>query len=122
MNPYKHLICQTPPFRLWLGITECKEHDWHFIIIIWIYFRLFLDLFHTPELLEASIQTALNNPLLADDLAFLLATQSWGHTILLGSMEGYQKKFEETQVFFVDVLADAKSMSQKMFDKLVQAE
>ena len=31
LNPYRHLICQTPPFRLWLGITECMHHSFIYI-------------------------------------------------------------------------------------------
>lgn len=27
INPYDHIICQTPPFRVWLGIVESLFTD-----------------------------------------------------------------------------------------------
>ncbi|KAJ1673801.1 prephenate dehydrogenase (NADP(+)), partial [Spiromyces aspiralis] len=53
-NPYDSLICQTPPFRLWLGIVEC--------------------LFCNAELLKESVETALNDRYTqAADLMFYTA-------------------------------------------------
>ncbi|KAG9532056.1 Prephenate dehydrogenase, partial [Aureobasidium melanogenum] len=54
--PYDHMICSTPLFRLWLGITEY--------------------LFRNEELLEEVIDTAINdNTFRHDDLEFTFAAR-----------------------------------------------
>eukprot|EP00158_Paraphelidium_tribonemae_P002109 Partr_v1_DN25132_c0_g1_i1_m76939 putative Dehydrogenase len=101
INPYHHMICQTPPFRAWLGITEY--------------------LFKTPDLLEQSINAALfDKSIRADDLEFVNATQAWSQCILLGSMEGYQEKFEDTAQFFAGQSAEAKKLSTAMLTQITK--
>lgn len=95
MSPYDNLICQTPPFRLWLGITEY--------------------LFKSPEMLESAITASLTDRTIrADDLEFLLSSQAWSQTILLGSMDGYKQRFQETSAYFENKLDEAKRRSGKM--------
>lgn len=54
--PYDHMICSTPLFRIWLGVTEY--------------------LFQTPTLLEECINVALENDTFrADDLEFTMAAR-----------------------------------------------
>jgi prephenate dehydrogenase (NADP+) len=50
----------------------------------------------------------------ADDLEFLNACQQWSQTILLGSMDGYRSRFEDTGAFFKDQLVEAKQLSTDM--------
>lgn len=99
VNPYDHIVCQTPPFRSWLGITEY--------------------LFRSEELLNESINAALfDKSIRADDLEFMRATQGWAHTILLKSMDGYKARFEETKNFFesTGIIDQGKKMSTKMLE------
>lgn len=66
-------------------------------------------------MLENAIETSLfDKSILADDLEFMIATQAWAQTILLGSMDGYRERFTETAAFFENQLEEAKRMSTKM--------
>ncbi len=81
INPYKNLICQTPIFRLRLGIVEY--------------------LFKNPDLFEESVNTALyNKKIRGDDLEFHTAVNTWASIIGNGDLAGYKNKFEETKAFF----------------------
>jgi prephenate dehydrogenase (NADP+) len=87
-KPYDHLICQTPPFRLLLGITEY--------------------LFRKSELLESAIEAALTcKDIRADDLEFYRAVMGWAETIQVGNMDTYKHRFEETANYFVDRIPEA---------------
>ncbi|RKP06863.1 hypothetical protein THASP1DRAFT_31327 [Thamnocephalis sphaerospora] len=95
INPYDHLICQTPPFRLWVGIVEY--------------------LFNDAEMLESTINAALYDmDTRGEDLHFYSAAQGWAQCIEIGSMEGYQLRFQDTSSFFQDRLADAGKLSSEM--------
>ncbi|KNE58136.1 hypothetical protein AMAG_04952 [Allomyces macrogynus ATCC 38327] len=97
LNPYHHLICQTPPFRLWLGITEF--------------------LFRNDVLLEQAIQAALYcKELRSDDLAFVAAASGWAQTILQGHFDSYQARFEATQAFFKDQLDAGRKLSAQIIE------
>ncbi|MCJ1409985.1 prephenate dehydrogenase (NADP(+)) [Ptychographa xylographoides] len=62
--PYDHMICSTPLFRLWLGVTEY--------------------LFRKPQLLEEVITTAIeDNTFRSDDLEFTFAARVSNHFIRL---------------------------------------
>ncbi len=81
VNPYDNLICQTPPFRLRLGIVEY--------------------LFRHPDLLEESLETALHNKgIRRDDLEFQTAVREWSTVIGHGDTNGYHRQFAETREFF----------------------
>ncbi|KAJ3322619.1 prephenate dehydrogenase (NADP(+)) [Boothiomyces sp. JEL0866] len=83
IRPYDHLICQTPPFRLLLGIAEY--------------------LFRNEEFLEEAIHAALFvRDIRADDCEFYTSAKGWVECIELASMEAYQKRFESTSKFFRD--------------------
>jgi prephenate dehydrogenase (NADP+) len=99
VNPYDHLICQTPPFRLWLGIAEyCFKH-----------------------LLEDAVQAALyDKDIRSEDLMFYSATQGWAQTVDLKNMQGYKKRFEDTAVFFEGRLQEAKQLSTAMISEIVK--
>lgn len=99
VNPYDNLICQTPPFKLRLGIVEY--------------------LFRDEELLEESIEAALyDKKIRADDLEFHSAVREWSSIIGYGDMEGYKQHFEQTKLFFGDRLEQGRQRSTEMIRRL----
>ncbi|ORZ39469.1 prephenate dehydrogenase [Catenaria anguillulae PL171] len=99
IQPYKHLIVQTPPFRLWLGIVEY--------------------LVKTPGMLDAAMDAALFcKDIRADDLAFVAAAAGWAQTIDMGHFDSYQHRFEETQKFFEARLLEGKKVSASIIEKV----
>ncbi|KAJ2162995.1 prephenate dehydrogenase (NADP(+)) [Coemansia sp. RSA 552] len=103
MSPYDNLICQTPPFRMWLGIVEY--------------------LFCNQKMLEESIETALEDRYTqAEDLVFYTAVSEWGQCIALGSFEGYRERFERTAEFLRPKLEEGKDLSTMILRKLTERE
>src|SRR3989338_4117645 len=99
VNPYGNLICQTPPFRLRLGIVEY--------------------LFRNPELLEESIKTALfDKKIRRDDLEFHTAVREWSTIIDNGGVSGYHRQFETTKAFFADRLPEGMKKSGELIKRL----
>jgi prephenate dehydrogenase (NADP+) len=100
VNPYDNLICQTPPFRLRLGIAEY--------------------LFKNEELLEESIVTALyDKTIRGDDLEFHSAVREWSSIIGYGDMEGYKKHFNDVKVFFEGRLEEGNKQSAELIRRLM---
>lgn len=100
VNPYENLICQTPPFRLRLGIAEY--------------------LFKDEELLEETIQAALfDKSIRKDDLEFHTAVHEWASIIGYGDMKGYKAHFEAAKSFFEGRLEKARVLSTEMISKLM---
>lgn len=100
VNPYDNLICQTPPFRLRLGIAEY--------------------LFKNEELLEESIQAALyDKTIRGDDLEFHTAVREWSAIIGYGDMEGYKKHFNQVQSFFKGRLEEGNKQSAELIRRLM---
>ena len=92
------MICQTPPFRLLLGIAEY--------------------LFREKEFLEAAIDAALfQKDIRADDCEFYTAAKGWVDCIELGSMEAYEQRFESTATFFRDRVPKTTYKFQQILDK-----
>ncbi|KAJ2843977.1 prephenate dehydrogenase (NADP(+)) [Coemansia erecta] len=103
MSPYDNLICQTPPFRMWLGIVEY--------------------LFCNARMLEESIATALGDRYTqAEDLVFYTAVSGWGQCIELGSFDGYRERFEATAEFLRPKLAEGKDLSTMILKKLTDKD
>ncbi|WP_395803993.1 prephenate dehydrogenase/arogenate dehydrogenase family protein [Daejeonella sp.] len=99
INPYDNLICQTPPFRLRLGIAEY--------------------LFKNEELLEESIETALfDKTIRGDDLEFHSAVREWSSIIGYGDMKGYKEHFEQVKTFFAGRLEHGRAQSAELIKKL----
>jgi len=99
VNPYNNLICQTPPFRLRLGIVEY--------------------LFRNSELLEESIRTALfDKRIRRDDLEFHTAVREWSTIIGNGDVSGYHRQFESTKAFFADRLPEGMRKSGELIKRL----
>ena len=98
-NPYHNLICETPPFKLRLGIAEL--------------------LFQNEDLLEESIETALfDKSIRADDLEFHSAVREWSSLIGYGDMNGYKQHFDATKLFFKDKLNHGKLQSTELIRRL----
>ncbi|GAB7351385.1 hypothetical protein MBLNU459_g2063t2 [Dothideomycetes sp. NU459] len=93
--PYDHMICSTPLFRLWLGITEY--------------------LFRNRELLDEVIETAIeDNTFRADDLEFTFAARDWSERVSFGNMDGYRDKFESIQSYFAPRFPEATRVGNQM--------
>ena len=100
VNPYDNLICETPPFKLRLGIAEY--------------------LFKNEELLEEAIQTAIfDKNIRKDDLEFHTAVHEWASIIDYGDMVGYKAHFEAAKSFFEDRLEEGRLLSANMISKLM---
>ncbi|HUH32886.1 MAG TPA: prephenate dehydrogenase, partial [Daejeonella sp.] len=99
VNPYDNLICQTPPFRLRLGIAEF--------------------LLKNEDLLEESIETALyDKSIRNDDLEFHSAVREWSSIIYYGDLDGYKQHFDQTKEFFADRLLQGRERSAELIEKL----
>ncbi|HEY1005582.1 MAG TPA: prephenate dehydrogenase, partial [Sphingobacteriaceae bacterium] len=99
IRPYDHLICQTPPFRLRLGIAEY--------------------LFRNEDLLEESMVTALyDKSIRADDLEFHSAVREWASMIANGDMEGYRSHFNAVKHFFKGRLDQGRAQSSELIGRL----
>lgn len=93
--PYDHMICSTPLFRLWLGVTEY--------------------LFRQPALLSETIQAALNDDRFrSDDLEFTFAARGWSDIVSYKDFESYKKRFEVVQAYFQPRFADATKLGNEM--------
>lgn len=101
VNPYDNLICQTPPFRLRLGIAEY--------------------LFKNEDLLEESIETALyDKSIRGDDLEFHSAVRDWSAIINYGDIDGYKLHFNHTQSFFNGRLDEGRHQSAELIRRLME--
>ena len=99
VNPYKNLICQTPLFRLRLGIAEY--------------------LFRNPELLEESVKTALfDKGIRGDDLEFHTGVREWASIISHRDTEGYKQQFDTTREFFKDRIPEGMKRSNELIKRL----
>ena len=99
INPYDNMICQTPPFRLRLGIAEY--------------------LFKNPELLEESLHTAIHDKgIRGDDLEFHSAVREWASIVEHQDIVGYKQQFDDTRDFFEDRIPEAKQRSSELIKRL----
>ncbi|KAJ4421279.1 prephenate dehydrogenase (NADP(+)) [Neurospora sp. IMI 360204] len=79
--PYDHMICSTPLFRLWLGVTE--------------------HLFRTPGLLDECLKVGIEDRTFrGDDLQFTIAAAGWAECVGLRQFETWRERFAVTQAFF----------------------
>lgn len=99
--PYDHMICSTPLFRIFLGVSEY--------------------LFITPGLLDECIEVAVNDPSFRhDDLEFTFAARKWAEIIGRGDYKLYKKTFEDTQEFFTPKIAHANAIGNEMVATILQ--
>lgn len=99
--PYDHMICSTPLFRIFLGVTEY--------------------LFCTPRLLDECIEVAVSDSAFRhDDLEFTFAARRWASIIAMGNYKLYKQFFEETQEFFLPKIAEANAIGNEMIKTILQ--
>ncbi|RQM06434.1 hypothetical protein DH86_00002273, partial [Scytalidium sp. 3C] len=99
--PYDHMICSTPLFRLWLGVTEY--------------------LFRKPALLDEVIRTAVeDNTFRSDDLEFTFAARGWSECVSFGDFQSYKDRFQSTQKFFEPRFADATKVGNEMMKTILE--
>lgn len=98
--PYDHMVCSTPLFRLWLGVSEC--------------------LFRNPILLDEAIKVAIeDNTFRSDDLEFTFAARGWSDCVTFGDFESYRDRFETTQEFFESRFEEATRMGNDMIKTIL---
>lgn len=99
--PYDHIICSTPLFRIFLGVTEY--------------------VFCTPGYLEENIEVAINDSTFRqDDLNFTIAAQSWSKIISFGNFDLYKQEFEDTQNFFQPMFQEANAIGNEMIKTILE--
>lgn len=99
--PYDHMICSTPLFRIWLGVTEY--------------------IFCTPGLLESIIQfVTKDHTFRRDDLEFVIAARSWSDIVHHGDFELYKTTFEKTQTFFAPMFPEANRLGNEMIKNILK--
>ncbi|AMD19637.1 HCL514Cp [Eremothecium sinecaudum] len=95
INPYDHMICSTPLFRIFLGVTEY--------------------LFLKPGLLEKTIDATFSDKSFrADDLEFVGAVGTWSQLVTFGDYDLYRQQFEEVQQFFQPMFEEATKIGNEM--------
>ncbi|RHZ55431.1 hypothetical protein Glove_415g14 [Diversispora epigaea] len=100
INPYEHMVCQTPLFRLWTGITEY--------------------LFCNADMLNEAINSALfDKDIRADDMEFYSASKGWAECIEIGNTVAYQKRFEDTTKFFESRFEESNKIGSAMIKTLI---
>ncbi|KAK5957128.1 prephenate dehydrogenase (NADP(+)) [Knufia fluminis] len=99
--PYSHMICSTPLFRIWLGVTEY--------------------LYRNEALLSEVIDTAINDhSFRSDDLEFTFAARAWSDCVSFGSFDAYRDRFENIQRYFAPRLEDAVRMGNEMIKTIME--
>ncbi|KAI9719821.1 MAG: prephenate dehydrogenase (NADP(+)) [Candelaria pacifica] len=100
--PYDHMICSTPLFRLWLGVTQY--------------------LFRKPDLLDEVIRVAIDdNSFRQDDLEFMVAARGWSDCVSFGNFDSYRDRFERIQKFFEPRFSDATRVGNEMIKTILQS-
>ncbi|WEW59092.1 prephenate dehydrogenase (NADP(+)) [Emydomyces testavorans] len=99
--PYDHMICSTPLFRLWLGVTEY--------------------LFRKEELLDEVLDIALDdNTFRSDDLEFTFAARAWSDCVSFGDFESYRDRFERIQSYFAPRFPEAVRIGNEMMKTILE--
>ncbi|KAJ6263611.1 hypothetical protein Dda_2179 [Drechslerella dactyloides] len=99
--PYEHMICETPLFRLWLGVAEYLYRD--------------------RKMLEEAIETAMEDDAFRmDDLEFTFAARGWSEVVGYGDFESYRKRFEKVQTYFAPRVAEATRLGNEMIAKIFE--
>ncbi|KAH8691222.1 prephenate dehydrogenase [Talaromyces proteolyticus] len=99
--PYDHMICSTPLFRLWLGVTEY--------------------LFRNPELLDEVLDIAIDDHTFrSDDLEFTFAARAWSDCVSFGDFESYRDRFERIQNYFSPRFPDAVKLGNEMMKTILE--
>ncbi|OBA22257.1 Prephenate dehydrogenase [Metschnikowia bicuspidata var. bicuspidata NRRL YB-4993] len=99
--PYEHMICSTPLFRIFLGVTEY--------------------LFRSPKLLDQCIEFAIHDTSFRhDDLEFTFAARRWAEIIARGDYRLYENSFVEAQEFFSPMIPEANAIGNEMIRTILE--
>ncbi|EFW13746.1 prephenate dehydrogenase [Coccidioides posadasii str. Silveira] len=99
--PYDHMICSTPLFRLWLGVTEY--------------------LFRKEDLLDEVLDIAIDdNTFRSDDLEFTFAARAWSDCVSFGDFESYRDRFERIQNYFAPRFPEAVRLGNEMMKTILE--
>ncbi|CAG7961309.1 unnamed protein product [Penicillium olsonii] len=99
--PYDHMICSTPLFRLWLGVTEY--------------------LFRNQDLLDEALDTAIDdNTFRSDDLEFTFAARAWSECVSFGDFESYRHRFEHIAEYFAPRFPEAAKLGDAMMKTILE--
>ena len=100
--PYDHMICSTPLFRLWLGVTE--------------------HLFRTPGLLDECLRVGVEDRTFRrDDLEFAIAASGWAECVALRQFDTWRERFAVTQRFFEPRFEGAVEIGQAMIRAVLES-
>lgn len=99
--PYDHMLCSTPLFRIWLGVTE--------------------HLFRNKSMLDEAIRIAIEDRTYrSDDLEFTFAARGWAECVSLGHFETWKDRFMSTHRFFEPRFAEASAVGNKMMKAVLE--
>ncbi len=100
--PYDHMICSTPLFRLWLGVTE--------------------HIYRTPGLLDECLRVGIEDKTFRrDDLQFTIAACGWAECVSLRSFETWKERFAVTQKFFEPRFPGAIDLGNAMIKAVLES-
>ncbi|CAF9919093.1 MAG: prephenate dehydrogenase (NADP(+)) [Heterodermia speciosa] len=100
--PYDHMICSTPLFRLWLGVTQY--------------------LFRKPGLLDEVLTTAVeDHSFRRDDLEFTFAARAWSECVSFGDFQSYRDRFERIQEYFKPRFPEATRVGNEMINVIFES-
>ncbi|KZZ94012.1 Prephenate dehydrogenase, fungal [Ascosphaera apis ARSEF 7405] len=98
--PYDHMICSTPLFRLWLGVTEY--------------------VFRNEDLLSEILDIAMNDDTFrSDDLEFAFAARAWSDCVSFGDFDSYRDRFETIQQYFAPRFPEAVRLGNEMMKTIL---
>ncbi|KAK5056182.1 hypothetical protein LTR84_012735 [Exophiala bonariae] len=98
--PYDHMICSTPLFRIWLGVTEY--------------------LFRNEKLLDEVINTGIDDDTFrSDDLEFTFAARAWSECVSFGAFDAYRERFTNIQQYFAPRFPDAVRLGNEMIKEIM---
>ena len=100
--PFDHMLCSTPLFRLWLGVTE--------------------HLFRTKGMLDEALRIAIeDHTYRSDDLEFTFAARGWAECVSLGHFDTWKSRFMVTQEFFRPRFEKATEVGNKMMKAVLES-
>lgn len=99
--PYDHMLCSTPLFRIFLGVTE--------------------HLFRNKAMLDNAIRIAAEDRTFrSDDLEFTFAARAWAECVELGHFETWRERFESTERFFEPQFKEARVIGNQMMKAVLE--
>lgn len=99
--PYDHMICSTPLFRIWLGVTEF--------------------VFCTPGMLESIVDFVVtDHTFRRDDMEFVIAARTWSDIVHHGDFELYKSTFEKVQGFYKPMFPEANKLGNEMIKTILK--